>query len=65
MAVPIPFYFQKGIELCDLYLNKERVGGDDIEVKQIRELRASFLSGLGQEGEEDDFFHEDTVQGGD
>ncbi len=64
MAVPIPFYFQKGLELCERYLNKEGKVGEE-EIQQIRELRASFLSGLGHGGEEEDFFHEDTVQGGD
>ena len=65
MAVPIPIYFQQGLELCDRYLKKGGVGEDESEVQQIRELRASFLSGLSKGDDEDDFFHEDTVQGED
>lgn len=63
MAVPIPFYFHKGLQLCELYLNRKVGVGEESETLQIRELRGSFLSGLGQGGEEEDLFEGDTIGG--
>ena len=65
VAEPIPIYFQKGLELCDRYLNQGGSGNDMVQVIQIRELRASFLNGLGQGCDENDRDDEDTVKGED
>ena len=65
VAEPIPVYFQKGLELCDRYLNQGGSENDRVQVIQIRELRTSFLNGLGQGCDENDHDDEDAVIGED
>jgi hypothetical protein len=65
MAEPIPMYFQKGAELCDRYLKQGGDRHDETQVRQIRELRASFRAGLGLGDSEPELYDEDTVKGGD
>ncbi|MGH7233498.1 MAG: hypothetical protein ACREJU_19370 [Nitrospiraceae bacterium] len=60
----IPIHFQKGLELCDRYLGRWKDDGN-LHAGQIRELRASFRAGLGQDDDEDDEFDQDTFKGGD
>ena len=65
MAEPIPIYFQKGAELCDRYLKQGGDRHDETQVRQIRELQASFRAGLGLGDSEPEIYDEDTVKGGD
>ncbi len=65
MEETIPAHFKKGIELCDRYLRQVKNSGDRAQVRQIRELRASFLAGLGLGGDEEDDYREDEFKGGD
>jgi hypothetical protein len=65
MAEPIPMYFQRGAELCDRYLKQSGDRHDETQVRQIRELRASFRAGLGLGDSEPEIYDEDTVKGGD
>ena len=65
MAEPIPMYFRKGAELCDRYLNQSGDRHDEIQIRQIRELQASFRAGLGLGSNEPEIYEDDTVKGGD
>jgi hypothetical protein len=65
MADPLPVYFQKGVELCDRYLNLHLNTADERQIGQIRELRASFRGGLGLVKDQPEMYDEDTVKGGD
>lgn len=63
---PSPDRFKKGLELCNHYLKGAAAKTDKTGLVQIRELRHSFLSGLGQT---DDVameeYDEDAFAGGD
>jgi hypothetical protein len=60
----IPAHFRKGVELCDRYLQRwGQVSGQAVE--QIRELRASFRSGLGLDDDDPHDYEQDTIKGGD
>jgi hypothetical protein len=61
----IPAHFQKGAELCDLYLSRLAGGHDEVQVGQIRELRRSFRAGLGLSDDDESDYDADTPQGGD
>jgi hypothetical protein len=65
MAEPLPIYFQRGVELCDRYLNLHRNTADKRQIGQIQELRASFRGGLGLVKDQPEMYEEDTVKGGD
>ncbi len=66
IELPSPDRFKKGLELCNRYL-KEAVGKTDkTRIAQIRELRHSFLNGLGQADDEGmEEYDEDAFAGGD
>jgi hypothetical protein len=57
--------FQKGLDLCDRYLNHVKAAIDQEQLRQIRDLRRSFRNGLGLGREEPEIYDEDTVKGGD
>jgi hypothetical protein len=60
----IPAHFHKGMELCDRYLQRwGRESGPAVE--QIRELQASFRSGLGLDDDDPHGYEQDTFKGGD
>jgi hypothetical protein len=61
----IPEHFRRGAELSDNYLSRPISGQDPIQAAQIRELRQSFLAGLGQTDDDDAEYDEDTLKGGD
>lgn len=64
----LPVYFRKGLDLCDRYLKGAREAArDQIQVNQIRELRASFCRGLGlvHEEEAEEEYDRDAFKGGD
>lgn len=62
-------HFQKGLALCDRYLNRllRSLSADEQRrVRQIRELRASFRGGLGLvEDDEMEEYDKDAFHGGD
>jgi hypothetical protein len=63
---PSPDRFKKGLELCNRYLKEAANKSDPTQMKQIRELRHSFLNGLGQTDDEGmEEFEEDAFAGGD
>ena len=62
----IPRYFQKGLELCDQFLNKFGKDIADLEsYQQVLAIRQSFQGGLGIEKETVTEHDEDAFQGGD
>jgi len=64
----LPIYFRKGLDLCNRYLKDVREATrDQIQVNQIRELRASFCRGLGlvYEEEAEEEYDRDAFKGGD
>lgn len=70
MEETIPAHFSQGLALCDRYLARAREATqahDPTQVEHIRELRASFCSGLGltdkEESEEE--YDKDAFTGGD
>jgi hypothetical protein len=65
MDGPTPTRFRKGVEFCDCYLRQVGNRSDETQIRQIRELRASFLSGLGSGGDEESEYDEDEFKGGD
>jgi hypothetical protein len=63
---PAPVRFEKGLELSDRYLRQTGVPSDGTPIRQIRELRRSFMNGLGLgDTEEVQEHEEDAFQGGD
>jgi hypothetical protein len=64
-----PAHFKKGLELSDRYLNGLSASLSDdeqVQVRQIRELRASFRAGLGLvEEDEQEEYDRDAFHGGD
>lgn len=70
MDETIPAHFTQGLHLCDRYLkiaHESQYKYDPAQVEQIRELRASFLSGLGLENKEEseEEYDKDAFTGGD
>ena len=65
MDHPTPGRFKKGVELCNRYLKKIPDKKDETEVKQVLELRKSFLNGLGLGSSDEEEYEEDTFKGGD
>ena len=61
----IPEHFRRGAELSDHYLSRPASSQDPIQADQIKELRQSFLGGLGQTDDDDAEYDEDTLKGGD
>jgi hypothetical protein len=61
----VPEHFRRGAELSDKYLNRTSSGLDPVQAEQIRELRQSFLAGLGQTDEDEAEYDQDTLKGGD
>jgi hypothetical protein len=61
----IPEHFRRGAELSDRYLSRLAAGHDPIQAAHIRELRQSFLAGLGQSDDDEAGYDEDTLKGGD
>ena len=63
---PSPDRFKKGLELCNRYLKEAAGKTDKTQLKQVRELRHSFLNGLGQTDDEGvEEYDEDAFAGGD
>ncbi|HEY5593868.1 MAG TPA: hypothetical protein VIL61_01750, partial [Nitrospiria bacterium] len=48
IELPSPDRFKKGLELCNRYLKEAATKTDEAELKQVHELRHSYLNGLGQ-----------------
>lgn len=66
LELPSPDRFKKGLELCNRYLKEAVSKTDKTQLKQVRELRHSFLNGLGQTDDEGmEEYDEDAVSGGD
>jgi hypothetical protein len=65
MAEPIPLYFDQGAKLCERYLSQLGEGVDSKQIRQVRELKASFQGGLGLIKEHPELYEEDTIKGGD
>ena len=66
IELPSPDRFKKGLELCNRYLKEAGTKTDKTELKQVRELRHSFLNGLGRtEDEGMEEYDEDAFAGGD
>ncbi|MBI3995421.1 MAG: hypothetical protein HY349_05535 [Nitrospirae bacterium] len=66
IELPSPDRFKKGLELCNRYLKAAVGKTDKTQLKQIRELRHSFLNGLGRtEDEGMEEYDEDAFAGGD
>ena len=62
----IPRHFQKGVALCEQYLNRFGTDGTDTETQdQIRSIYASFRAGLGETDNPVPEYDEDAFQGGD
>ena len=65
----IPVHFKKGLELSDRYLKEVPASLSDDEqigIRQVRELRASFRAGLGLvEEDEQEEYDRDAFHGGD
>ena len=61
----IPEHFRRGAKLSDHYLRRAASSQDPVQAAQIRELRQSFLGGLGQTDDDDAEYDEDTLKGGD
>jgi hypothetical protein len=66
IELPSPNRFKKGLELCNRYLKGATGETDNAQLKQVRELRHSFLNGLGQTDDEGvEEYDEDAFAGGD
>jgi hypothetical protein len=66
IELPSPDRFKKGLELCNRYLKEAASKTDKTELKHVRELRHSFLNGLGRtEDEGMEEYDEDAFAGGD
>ncbi len=66
IELPSPDRFKKGLELCNRYLKEAVSKTDKTRLSQIRELRHSFLNGLGRtEDEGMEEYDEDAFAGGD
>ncbi len=66
LEFPSPDRFKKGLELCNRYLKEAASKPDKTRLTQIRELRHSFLNGLGQTDDEGvEEYEEDAFSGGD
>lgn len=65
----VPTHFKKGLELCDRYLNglpASLPADEQVQIRQIRELRMSFRNGLGLvEEDEQEEYDRDAFHGGD
>ena len=62
----IPRHFQKGVVLCERYLNRFGKMAESPETQdQIRSIYASFKAGLGQTDDPVPEYDEDAFQGGD
>jgi hypothetical protein len=61
----IPEHFRRGAELSDHYLSRPASDQDPLQAAQIRELRQSYLGGLGQTDDDDAEYDADTLKGGD
>lgn len=62
----IPRHFQKGVALCEQYLNRFGQIGKSTETQdQIRSIYASFRAGLGETDNPVPEYDEDAFQGGD
>lgn len=63
---PSPDRFKKGLDLCNRYLKEAAGKTDKTQLVQVRELRHSFLNGLGQTDDEGvEEYDEDAFAGGD
>ncbi|HUK56012.1 MAG TPA: hypothetical protein VLY20_05075 [Nitrospiria bacterium] len=63
---PSPDRFKKGLELCRRYLKETAGKINQTQSNQIRELRHSFLNGLGRTDDEGiEEYEEDAFAGGD
>ncbi len=62
----IPAHFQKGVELCDRFLERF---GNDLEgsgtLSQVATIRKSFRGGLGEPDDTPSEYDEDAFKGGD
>ena len=66
IELPSPDRFKKGLELCNRYLKEAASKTDKTQLKQVRELRHSFLSGLGRTDDEGmEEYDQDAFAGGD
>jgi hypothetical protein len=66
IELPSPGRFKKGLGLCDRYLKMAANKADPTQLNQIRELRQSFLNGLGRTDDHAmDEFEEDALSGED
>jgi len=66
LELPSPGRFKKGLDLCDRYLKVAAHKAEPVQLKQIRELRQSFLNGLGRTDDDVmDEFEEDALSGED
>ena len=66
IELPSPDRFKKGVELCNRYLKEAATKTDKTRQSKIRELRHSFLNGLGQADDEGmEEYDEDAFAGGD
>jgi hypothetical protein len=66
IELPGPDRFKKGLELCNRYLKETANKADKTQLRQIHELRHSFLNGLGQTDDEGmEEYEEDAFAGGD
>lgn len=65
----VPANFKKGLALCDRYLHGVRgamSADEQTQVRQIRELRASFRGGLGLDNDDEmEEYDKDAFHGGD
>jgi hypothetical protein len=57
-------HFQRGAELCDRYL-KQFASRDEMQTRQIKELRQSFRAGLGLDVDDEADYDKDSFKGGD
>ncbi|MBI3812274.1 MAG: hypothetical protein HY283_08735 [Nitrospirae bacterium] len=66
IELPSPDRFKKGLELYNRRLKEASTKTDKPELKQVRELRHSFLNGLGRTDDEGmEEYDEDAFAGGD
>ncbi len=66
IELPSPARFKKGLELCNRYLKEAASKTAKTQLKQVRELRHSFLNGLGRTDDEGvEEYDEDAFAGGD
>ncbi|MBI3595821.1 MAG: hypothetical protein HY203_01550 [Nitrospirae bacterium] len=66
IELPSPDRFKKGLELCNRYLKGTAGKTDKTQLKQVHELRHSFLNGLGRTNDEGvEEYEEDAFAGGD